>query len=129
MKEIKVLGPGCAKCLELMKQTEQAVSELNLEYSVEKITDIDNILSYGVMMTPALVVNGEVKATGKVPSLDEIKKLIAHVEYILSKLGDQKLLLEGEVKKKVFSRFAYYRWSFWKYRRWFKRRFPHITDK
>jgi len=59
----------------------------------------------------------------------EIKKLIAHVEYILSKLGDQKLLLEGEVKKKVFSRFAYYRWSFWRYRRWFKRRFPHITDK
>ena len=76
MKEIKVLGPGCPKCQELMQQTEQAVSELNLECTVEKITDIDKILGYGVMMTPALVVNGEVKVTGKVPSVDEIKKLI-----------------------------------------------------
>ena len=76
MKEIKVLGPGCPKCHEMMKQTEQAVSELGLECSVEKISDIDKILGYGVMMTPALVVNGEVKVTGKVPSVEDIKKLI-----------------------------------------------------
>ena len=76
MREVKVLGPGCPKCQELMKQTEKAVRELGLECSVEKITDIQRITSYGVMMTPALVVDGKVKATGKVPSLDEIKKMI-----------------------------------------------------
>lgn len=76
MKEIRVLGPGCPKCVQLMKQTEQAVQELGLECSVEKITDIEKITSYGVMMTPALVVDGEIKVTGKVPSLDDLKKML-----------------------------------------------------
>lgn len=76
MKEVKVLGPGCPKCQELLKQTEKAVKELGLDCSVEKVTDIQQITSYGVMMTPALVVDGQVKVTGKVPSLDDIKKLI-----------------------------------------------------
>jgi small redox-active disulfide protein 2 len=76
MKEIKVLGPGCAKCEELMKQTQRAVSELGLDCTVEKVGDIQKIVSYGVMMTPALVVDGVVKVTGSVPSLDKIKEML-----------------------------------------------------
>jgi small redox-active disulfide protein 2 len=76
VKEIKVLGPGCPKCEKLMAQTEQAVSDLGLDCRVEKVTDIQEITSYGVMMTPALVVDGEVKVMGKVPLMDDLKKLI-----------------------------------------------------
>ncbi len=76
MKEVKVLGPGCPKCQELMKQTEQAIEELGLDCSVEKITDIMEITTYGVMMTPALVVDGQIKVVGKVPSLDDIKGML-----------------------------------------------------
>ena len=72
MKEVKVLGPGCQKCQELTQLTEQAVKELGLECSVEKITEIQQITGYGVMMTPALIVDGEVKAMGKIPSLDDL---------------------------------------------------------
>ena len=77
MKDIKVLGPGCAKCEELLKQTQQAVRELNLECTVEKVSDIQKITSYGVIMTPALVVDGVVKVSGKVPSVEKVKELIA----------------------------------------------------
>jgi small redox-active disulfide protein 2 len=77
VKEIKILGPGCPKCEALMAQAKQAVAELQLDCNVEKVTDIQQITSYGVMMTPALVVDGEVKAMGKVPALAELKKLIA----------------------------------------------------
>jgi small redox-active disulfide protein 2 len=76
VREIKVLGPGCSKCRELVKRTEAAVEQLGLDCHVEKITDIRQIIGYGVMMTPALVVDGKVKVTGKVPSLDDIKKFI-----------------------------------------------------
>ena len=76
MQEVKVLGPGCPKCKELLKQTEQAVQELGLECTITKVTDIQEIVAYGVMMTPALVVDDQVKITGKVPSLDEIKKIL-----------------------------------------------------
>jgi small redox-active disulfide protein 2 len=76
MKEVKVLGPGCPKCQKLMAQTQKAIDELGLDCSVEKVTDIQQIISYGVMMTPALVVDGQVKVTGKVPSLDDIKTMI-----------------------------------------------------
>ena len=77
MKEVKVLGPGCPKCEELMKQTQAAVDELGLDCDVEKVTDIMEITTYGVMMTPALVVDGQVKASGKVPSLDDLKKMLS----------------------------------------------------
>ena len=77
MKDVKVLGPGCSKCQELLKRTQQTVRELALDCSVEKVTDIQEITSYGVMMTPALVVDGQVKVTGKVPSLDDLKKMLA----------------------------------------------------
>jgi small redox-active disulfide protein 2 len=77
VKEIKVLGPGCPKCEELLRQTQQAVQELNLECTVEKVSDIQQITRYGVMMTPALVVDGTIKMSGKVPSVKQIKDLIA----------------------------------------------------
>jgi small redox-active disulfide protein 2 len=76
MKTLKILGTGCPKCAKLAELTHQAAAELGLEHDIEKVTDINAIMSYGVMMTPALVVDGEVKCVGKVPSLDEIKKML-----------------------------------------------------
>ena len=76
MKKIQVLGPGCTKCKMLAHNTEQALLDLGLEYELEKVTDIDEIMNYGVMMTPALVVDGEVKFVGKVPSIADIKGII-----------------------------------------------------
>ena len=76
MKKVEVLGPGCPKCQELMKRTEQAVREMGIECRVEKVSDIMKITTYGVMMTPALVVDGEVVLVGKVPESDDIKKLL-----------------------------------------------------
>ena len=77
MKLVQVLGPGCAKCMKLKEQAEAAVKELGIEATVEKIEDINVITGFGVMMTPALVVDGEVKVVGKVASVEEIKKLLA----------------------------------------------------
>ncbi len=77
MKLLQVLGPGCAKCTKLKEQAEAAVEELGIEATVEKIEDINVITGFGVMMTPALVIDGEVKVVGKVPSVEEIKKLLA----------------------------------------------------
>ena len=74
--QVKVLGTGCAKCTKLYETTRQAVADLALDAEVEKVSDIQKILAYGVMMTPALVVDGEVKLVGKVPPLDEIKALL-----------------------------------------------------
>ena len=76
MKLVQVLGPGCTKCTQLKENAESAVAELGVEASVEKISDIDVITGFGVMMTPALVIDGEVKAVGKVCSTDEIKQLL-----------------------------------------------------
>ena len=77
MKEIKILGTGCPKCNKLAEIAENAAGELGIEYELEKITDIKAIMSYGVMITPALVVDGEVKAAGKVPDMEDIKKMLA----------------------------------------------------
>ncbi len=77
MKLIQILGTGCAKCESLKKNTEQAIEQSGQEAKVEKITDITEITSFGVMMTPALAIDGEVKVVGKVPSPDEIAKLLA----------------------------------------------------
>ncbi len=75
--EIKVLGSGCAKCKTLEKVTREAVSELNIEANIEKIEDIQKIIEYGVMITPALVVDGEVVLKGKVPKVAEVKTLLS----------------------------------------------------
>ncbi len=76
IKHIKVLGPGCPKCERLLGRTRQVVEELQLECSVEKVTDIQQIVHYGVMMTPALVVDNQVKVSGRVPSYDDIKSML-----------------------------------------------------
>ncbi len=74
--KIAILGTGCAKCTKLYETATQAVAELQLDADVQKISDIQQIMAHGVMMTPALVVDGEVKVVGKVPSLDELKALL-----------------------------------------------------
>lgn len=74
--KIQILGPGCAKCTRLMETAEAAAKELGVDYQLEKISDVNQIMSFGVMMTPGLVVDGEVKSVGKAPSLDEMKKML-----------------------------------------------------
>jgi small redox-active disulfide protein 2 len=76
MKKIQILGTGCAKCAKLTENAEKAAKELGVEAEVEKVTDIKKIMKYGVMMTPGLAIDGEVKAVGKVLSVEEIKKLL-----------------------------------------------------
>lgn len=73
--QLLVLGPGCTKCKKLAEATEQAARDLGLEYQLSKITDLDQILAYRVMLTPALVVDGTVKVTGRVPSVEELKQI------------------------------------------------------
>lgn len=77
MKDIAILGTGCPKCHKLEEETRRAVAELSLDCEIRKVTAVADIMKYGVMMTPALVVDGQVKTVGKVPSVAEIKKLIA----------------------------------------------------
>ncbi|MDD5641180.1 MAG: thioredoxin family protein [Syntrophales bacterium] len=76
MKKLQVLGPGCPKCIELAKRTEEAAKAAGGDFEVEKVSELNKIMSFGVFITPALVVDGEVKVVGKVPSVDEIKKMI-----------------------------------------------------
>jgi small redox-active disulfide protein 2 len=71
--EIKVLGPGCPKCQQTLRHVEQALAETGVAANVEKVTDILRIAEYGVFGTPAVVVDGEVKSVGKIPSTPEIK--------------------------------------------------------
>jgi small redox-active disulfide protein 2 len=73
---IKVLGTGCAKCHQLEENTRKAVAELGLDASIEKVENIKDIMKYGVMKTPALVVDEKVKVMGRVPSPEEIKKYL-----------------------------------------------------
>lgn len=75
--KIKVLGTGCAKCKTLEKITREVVSELNLSASVEKVEDIMQIMDYGVMNTPALVVDEKVLISGRLPSAKELKELLS----------------------------------------------------
>jgi len=73
---IKILGTGCLKCKKLEENARQAISSLSGDMTVEKVTDLNQIMNYGVMLTPALVIDEEVKSVGKVLSSDDIKKLI-----------------------------------------------------
>jgi len=77
MKKLQILGTGCPKCSDLAERTEEAAKELGIDYELVKVSDINDIMSFGVMMTPALAVDGEVKISGKVPGIDEIKELIS----------------------------------------------------
>jgi len=73
---IKVLGSGCANCKKLEKNTRRAVEELGIEATIEKVSEYKDIVAYGVMKTPALVVDEKVKLMGRVPSAEEIKKYL-----------------------------------------------------
>ena len=75
--KIEILGVGCPKCKQLTANAEAAVKELNIQAEISKVTDIDKIIEYGVMMTPALAVDSTVVSAGKVLSKDEIKKIIS----------------------------------------------------
>ncbi len=75
--KIQILGTGCAKCKKLTENAEAAARELGLDYEIEKIEDIQQIIRFGVMMTPALAVDGKVKTSGRVATVDEIKRLLS----------------------------------------------------
>lgn len=77
---IKILGSGCSNCKKLQALTEEALKEMGLEVLVEKVEDMQQIMSYGVMRTPAIVVNDKVKASGRIPGKEEIKKYIQDEE-------------------------------------------------
>lgn len=76
MKKLQILGTGCAKCTQLAEATEDAARLLGEPYEIEKVTEIQRIMAFGVMRTPALVVDGVVKASGRLPSSDEIRQMI-----------------------------------------------------
>ncbi|HBG47391.1 MAG TPA: thioredoxin family protein [Deltaproteobacteria bacterium] len=76
MKKIQILGTGCPKCKKLTESAELAAKELGIDYEIEKITDVNRIISFGVMMTPALAIDGVVKAAGKVLTPQEVKLLL-----------------------------------------------------
>lgn len=77
MKTLHILGTGCAKCNQLAAAVQAAADSCGIEYQIEKVTDFTRFADFGVMITPALVVDGVVKVTGKVPSAEELKKLIS----------------------------------------------------
>ena len=77
MKKIQILGTGCPKCKALAQNAEIAAKELHLDFELVKVTDINEIMKFGVMMTPALAVDGQVKVVGKLASVDEIKKMLS----------------------------------------------------
>lgn len=76
--QIKVLGTGCARCRSLEKITQKAVEELNLDATVEKVEDIQKIMEYAIMRTPALVINDKVVLSGQVPKVTQIKDLLTN---------------------------------------------------
>lgn len=73
---IQVLGSGCPKCRKLEENARQAASELGLDFAVEKVKDLQQIMAFGVLVTPALAVDGVVKVAGKVPAVEDVKKLL-----------------------------------------------------
>lgn len=75
--DIKVLGPGCPRCQLTEKNVKEAVAETGINANVDKVTDIAEIAKYGVLGTPAVIVNGEVKCVGKIPEKEEIKSWIS----------------------------------------------------
>jgi small redox-active disulfide protein 2 len=76
MRKIQVLGAGCHKCKELAERAEAAAKGLGIEFEIEKVTDINEIISFGVMATPALVIDGDVKTCARIPSADEIREML-----------------------------------------------------
>ena len=77
MRKIQILGTGCPKCKKLAENALIAARELNIDYEITKVTQINEIMKFGVMIAPALVIDSEVKVAGKVPSVDEIKGMLS----------------------------------------------------
>jgi small redox-active disulfide protein 2 len=77
MKTLQILGTGCPKCKKLAENTEAAAQRLGIPYRMEKVTDITKIMAFGVMSTPALAVDGAVKVSGKIPTTEEIQRILA----------------------------------------------------
>lgn len=77
MKKIQILGTGCPKCKKLAENAEAAAKEMDIEYEIEKISEINEIMKFGVMVTPALAIEGQVKVTGKVADVGAIKKMLS----------------------------------------------------
>jgi small redox-active disulfide protein 2 len=77
MKKIQIIGSGCPKCKAMTQNAETAAKELGLEYTLEKVTDIKEIMKFGIMVTPALVIDGQVKVVGKVLSPETIKAMLS----------------------------------------------------
>jgi len=76
MKKIQILGTGCSKCKRLAQQAEKAASALGIEYVIEKVSDINEIMDFGIMMTPGLAVDGDVKVTGRIPDIETIQEFL-----------------------------------------------------
>jgi small redox-active disulfide protein 2 len=76
MKTLQILGMGCAKCQALAQRTEEAAQALGLEYTIEKVTDLDAIVATGAMITPALMVDGTLKVAGRVPTVETLKTML-----------------------------------------------------
>jgi small redox-active disulfide protein 2 len=76
MKKLQVLGTGCPKCERLAQNAETAAKELGIDYEMEKVTQINDIMRFGVMVTPALAIDGQVKVVGKVPGVEELKAIL-----------------------------------------------------
>ena len=76
MKKIQILGPGCPKCKKLTEESEKAAKELGLEFEIEKVSDVKEIMKFGVFSTPALVVDGKVKSVGKILDAKQIKDIL-----------------------------------------------------
>jgi small redox-active disulfide protein 2 len=77
VKKLQILGTGCPRCQKLAEVTTLAAGTLGIPYQLEKVTDLKQIMAFGVMATPALVVDGQVKVAGRIPSVEEIKKMLA----------------------------------------------------
>ncbi len=76
MKQLLILGTGCSRCTRLYEATEQAAKETGMPYEMSKVTDLKQIMALGVMATPALVIDGNLKVAGRVPSVEEIKRML-----------------------------------------------------
>lgn len=77
MKKIQILGTGCPKCKALAENAEAAAKQIGIEYEIEKVTEINDMMAFGVMFTPALVIDGQVKVAGKVASSEDIKGMLS----------------------------------------------------
>ncbi|MDR3748611.1 MAG: thioredoxin family protein [Acidobacteriota bacterium] len=76
MSKIQILGTGCSRCRDLTANAQKAVQELGIETEIEKVTEIEDIIKFHIFMTPGLVIDGQLKAAGRVPSVEEIKQLL-----------------------------------------------------